>query len=87
VTAEELAKQDEQDVRAILATREGARFFARLLDICGAHRLSYAPGDTHATAFNEGQRNVGNMALSELAKIDGYADRLKNGTKERETNE
>jgi hypothetical protein len=83
VKAKDLAKQDEQDIRALLSTREGARFFARLLELCGVYRLSYVPGDTHATAFNEGKRNVGNAVMADLAGIDGYTSRLKEGMKER----
>jgi hypothetical protein len=88
VTEEELAKQDEQDIGALLATRGGVRFFARLLAMCGVYRLSYVPGDTHATALNEGQRNIGNTILADLSKaVPDYAARLKDGMKEREINE
>jgi hypothetical protein len=87
VTIEDLVRQDGQDIRALLATREGARFFARLLETCGVYRLSYEPGDTHATAFKEGQRNVGNMILAELTQCDNFGAALKAAMKEREIDE
>ena len=55
----DLRNQDIADIRALLQTREGARFLCRLLEMCGVYRLSYVPGDTHGTAFAEGKRNIG----------------------------
>lgn len=87
MTGEERAKQDREDARALIRTREGARFFARLLELCGVNRLSYTPGDTHATAFKEGQRNVGNAVLSWLSEAEDLQERLSQGAKEREVGE
>ena len=62
--------QEKADIRALIRTREGARFLCRLLEICGVFRLSYTPGDTHATAFNEGRRNVGNIIYADIDSAD-----------------
>ena len=59
---DDLHRQDAEDFRALLSTREGARFLCRLLDVCGVDRGSYTPaGDTHNMAFREGMRSVGLM--------------------------
>ena len=88
MTEEKLYRQDLEDLRALLSTREGARFFARLLAACGVFRLSYTPGDTHATAFAEGQKNIGLMFYSDLLEADPAAPlTLRRGIKEREVND
>ena len=48
----ELQKQDRADLGAIFSTREGARFFSALLDLCGVFRLSYQGEETPAAAFH-----------------------------------
>ena len=52
MTHEDLKNQDDADVRALLRTREGARFFARLLELTRVFEISYIPHDAHGTAFN-----------------------------------
>lgn len=73
MTRQELQKQDRADLGAIFSTREGARFFSALLDLCGVFRLSYQGEETHAMAFKEGARNVGLQVLSALEAIDSQA--------------
>ena len=73
MTWDELQKQDRADLGAIFSTREGARFFSALLDLCGVFRLSYQGEETHAMAFKEGARNVGLQVLSALEEIDPQA--------------
>lgn len=73
MTWDELQKQDRADLGAIFSTREGARFFSWLLDVCGVFRLSYQGEETHAMAFKEGARNVGLQVLSALEAIDPQA--------------
>lgn len=68
---EDLIKQEAEDVRVLLATPEGARFFCRLLDFCGVDRVTYEPGDSHHSAFKEGMRNVGLMLQSEIREAAG----------------
>ena len=85
MTYEELQKQDRADLGAIFRTREGARFFSALLDLCGVFRLSYQGEETHATVFKEGARNVGLHVLSALEAIDPQArQRLRDADGERE---
>lgn len=85
MTYEELQKQDRADLGAIFSTREGARFFSALLDLCGVFRLSYQGEETHASAFKEGARNVGLRVLSALEAIDPQArQRLRDADGERE---
>lgn len=87
MTLEDLRKQDLEDIGALLSKREGARFFSRLLKLCGVYRISYVPGDTHTTAFNEGQRNIGNIVLADLAEFGFYQQLLATGADERKTEE
>ena len=88
MTEEKLRRQDMDDIRALLSTREGARFFARLLAACGVFRLSYTPGDTHATAFAEGQKNIGLMFYSDLLEAEPNAQALlRRGIREREVHD
>jgi hypothetical protein len=57
-------QQQLSDIKAILATPEGTRFYKRALDKCGTFRLSFTGNSK--TFFNEGQRNIGNFLLAEM---------------------
>ena len=88
MTYEELRKQDIQDLRALLHTREGARFLSRLFDMAGVFAISYVTGDAGATAFNEGARNVGLRVYADVLEADEEAGvLLRTGRRERQTEE
>ena len=88
MTYEELRKQDIRDLRALLHTREGARFLSRLFDMAGVFAISYVTGDAGATAFNEGARNVGLRVYADVLKADEEAGvLLRTGRRERQTEE
>lgn len=70
MTYEELRKQDIRDLRALLHTREGARFLSRLFDLTGVFAISYVAGDAGATAFHEGARNVGLPVYADVLEAD-----------------
>ena len=59
------------DVRYILASPQGRRFFWKYLDFCGVFRTSFT-GNSQ-TFFNEGLRNVGLKMLSDLNDADPNA--------------
>ena len=83
MTLEDRVKQDSEDLRAIFPTREGTRFFSRLLELCGVFRVSYDP-DVCAMAFKEGQRNVGLQILHALEEVDPQArQKLRDADEER----
>jgi hypothetical protein len=50
---------------AVMSTPGGRLTVHRLLDMAGVYRLSFT-GDALWSAFNEGQRNVGNRLLTEV---------------------
>lgn len=70
MTYEELRKQNVQDLRALLHTREGARFLSRLFDLTRVFEISYVAGDAGATAFHEGARNVGLPVYADVLTAD-----------------
>lgn len=61
------------DMRAVLATAQGRRFLWWMMGKVGTYSASYAPGDALASAFNEGQRNVGIMLEAEIGAADPEA--------------
>lgn len=73
MTYEELRRQDIQDLRALLRTREGARFLSRLFDLTGVFEISYVPGDAGGTAFREGARNVGLPIYADVLEAEQHA--------------
>ena len=88
MTHEELRRQDIQDLRALLHTREGARFLSRLFDLAGVFAISYVTGDAGTTAFNEGARNVGLRVYADALEADEEAGALlKEGRRERQITE
>lgn len=64
-------ERDIDDLKHVLKSKQGRRVLWRLLERCGTFWISYVPQDAGATAFNEGQRNIGNQLLSEINKC-GY---------------
>ncbi len=60
------AKQLTQDRADLLAIPAFCRVMHEMLGACGVYRLSFAGEQTHATAFNEGMRNVGNILITQL---------------------
>ena len=73
MTYEELRRQDVQDLRALLHTREGARFLSRLFDLTRVFEISYVAGDAGATVFHEGARNVGLPVYADVLEADENA--------------
>lgn len=60
----------KEEMLFILESPIGRRFLSRLLDETGVYRISHTPNDTHATAFCEGQRNIGLMLFNRAAAAD-----------------
>ena len=88
MTYEELRRQDIRDLRALLHTREGARFLSRLFDLTGVFAISYVAGDAGATAFNEGVRNVGLRVYADVLEADENPEaRLRAAGRERQITE
>ena len=88
MTREELRKQDIQDLRVLLHTREGARFLSRLFDMARVFEISYVTGDAGATAFHEGARNVGLRVYADVLEADEEAGALlRTGRRERQITE
>lgn len=59
-------RQEVLDLESVLSLPGGRSFIWRLLASCGCFEQSYVPGDSYATAFNEGRRGVGNPLLAEI---------------------
>lgn len=76
MTEKDLRERDKSDIRAVFSTREGRRFFARLIYGCGVYTsfLSSENSErTHDTALHEGARNVGLNVLDWLQDADENA--------------
>lgn len=66
----QLKELERTDLLAILDTVHGRRFVWKQLSDAGVFRLSYTPGDSHSTAFNEGRRNQGLSLLLDVQRLD-----------------
>lgn len=64
----ETRTQEQIDLALLMDEPHGRRIAYRFLEEAGVFRMSYTQGDPHATAFKEGQRNIGNWLLSQLMK-------------------
>ena len=76
MTERELAERDRADVMAVFSTREGRRFFARLMLCCGIYDACVTPENcerTHEIALREGVRNMGVSILHWLQDADENA--------------
>jgi surface antigen len=70
-------KTEVEDIKWLMAHKQGRRFVARLLDKAGVYRTSFT-GNSE-TFFREGQRNLGLFVLSEVMEVtpDQHAQMLK----------
>lgn len=59
---------EQDDVKKILGTPEGLRFFWRLLEIAGIYRTTFT-GNSNSF-FNEGRRSVGLEIKADLMDVD-----------------
>ena len=66
--AESINDRRLNDIREVLSTRRGRRFFWRYLEVCGVYKTSNA--DEHQIFFNEGMRNVGLQLLADLNEAE-----------------
>lgn len=67
-TAAEVADEDA-DLDYLLAKPRGRRWLYRLAhDDCHCSSLSLVPGDSEATAFNEGSRAIGVALLEDVRR-------------------
>lgn len=67
------SERDQQlnDLRHILASPQGRRFYWRKLSDCGVFKTSFTGNST--TFFNEGMRNVGLGMMTDLMDADPQA--------------
>jgi hypothetical protein len=72
--ADRKRNRELSDIRFILKSPEGRRFYWRVMSTAGVFVRSYT-GDTNSTMFNEGKRELGNFLFSELfeAKPEAFA--------------
>lgn len=79
---ESLNDQRLNDIREVLNTKRGRRFFWRYLTICGVFRTSNA--DQSQIFFNEGMRNIGLQLLADVneAAPDAYLLMLRESQEE-----
>ncbi len=70
--AERKAAQDEMNrvnvVRGIMGDKKGRAWMYDIMEKCHMYSPSFIPNDPYTTAFNEGERNVGNRILADIMK-------------------
>ena len=64
------AEIERADLQTVLDSVQGRRFVWKLLCDAGVFRLSFVPGGTDSTAFNEGRRNQGLALLLSIQQLD-----------------
>jgi hypothetical protein len=62
--------QEDDDIFAVLSTREGRRFLWELLEFCHIDGLSFVDRNHDTTCFNEGMRNVGLKIKARIFRCD-----------------
>lgn len=65
----EKQQQNDDDMRVLLSSPAGRRFFWRVLTQSGLYSSSYAESPT-ATAYNEGRRSIGLALMQEAQRVD-----------------
>lgn len=62
--AESIRERELNDVRHVMSSKEGRRFFDRYQKLCHVHETSFTGNNT--TFFNEGERNIGVRMLADV---------------------
>lgn len=57
-------ERELNDVRHVMSSKEGRRFFDRYQRLCHVHETSFTGNNT--TFFNEGERNIGVRMLADV---------------------
>lgn len=72
-------EQEVDDIKFILSSAQGRRFYWRLLERCGVYSLSFRAGQPDQTAYLEGHRNIGLTFLNDLmtAEPEAYLKMMK----------
>lgn len=70
--AKQRAADDDQTVKDLLSSSRGRAWLWRLLGTCHIFGISFR-ADPYQTAFNEGERNVGNRLLAQIMRVDSAA--------------
>ena len=60
----------EQDVKAVLNTKEGRSVLLQIMLVAGWEANPYFPGDTHKTAFNCGQKSIAQYLQQLIMQAD-----------------
>ena len=73
-------RQETEDIKWLMAHKQGRRIVYRLFELTGVHRTSFNT-NSMVTSFNEGQRNVGLKLLEDvtIACPEQYVLTLKEG--------
>jgi hypothetical protein len=71
--------QEIEDFRWLMSGPRGRRIVWNLLEKTGVFRSTFVPGDPHAGAFAEGQRNIGCFLMDQIHRhcTDQYVQMLK----------
>ena len=70
--AKRYARDDADQIRLILRTKQGRAFLYRFLERCNIYGDTFSVGQPDATAFKLGQENIGKQLM--LAAMDASAD-------------
>ena len=65
-----LEARDKNDLKTLMATPQGRRFFWGFLNAAGLYRTSFT-GDAATSFFNEGRRNLGLTLQAKLLEAAG----------------
>jgi hypothetical protein len=79
-------QQEINDFLWALSDARGRRLIWRYLTICGVYRSSHVLGAPDATAFNEGERNIGLQILGDImdAKPEAYIEMMRDSKRKEE---
>lgn len=76
-------EREIDDIRFLLSTEQGRRFYWRYLSVCGIYQQS-ADNSGSWTYFKEGQRSIGLILMNDLMEADteAYVKMIKESKKE-----
>jgi len=72
----DILRTKSQSYQQTFAGTHGEKVLKDLKKFCMANEPTYVPGDSHATAFGEGRRDVWNRIMAHIHLTDEQLKRL-----------
>lgn len=77
-------REDLDFIQGVMSLAQGRKWVYEFLKECDVYGNPIVQGDTHATYFNLGKRNIGQLLLQDVQQFDDYYLKMLKEARERQ---